>query len=59
MAEIIQIKIDGIESHFGAITDGNFKIEFTLHNIKEPLQIAIGTKIQLCGDLEKTSLFSI
>lgn len=57
MAEIIQIKTEGIDSHFGSITDGNLKIEFNLYNMKQLSQIEIGTKIQLCGDLEKTSLF--
>lgn len=58
MSKIIKIKNNGIESYFGAITDGNFKIEFNLYDIKETLEIAIGIKIQLCGDLEKTSLFN-
>ena len=55
MNQILNIKLDGIDVHFGAITDGIRKIEFHLFEMTNVPDIEVGTKIQLSGDLELSS----
>ena len=59
MNEIILVKMNGIERFFGSLTDGEFKIEFNLFDIKILPNIEIGTKLELYGDLELTSNYKI
>ena len=55
MNEVLKIELDGMDVHFGAITDGTRKVEFHLHEIDNTPVIEIGTKVELCGDLELSS----
>lgn len=58
MTEIIKIKSEGKEHFFGSITNGIKKIEFNLFEIEITDEIEIGTKLELFGDLELTSINS-
>ena len=50
MNKIPNIKLDGVDVHFGVITDGVRKIKFHLFAISNIPDIEVGTKIQLSGD---------